>query len=287
MRDPIATWNTPSGVIRSFSSEVFSDTEEFLTESQFIYGGIYALNMGVYIIYAIIAALCFFLALKAGYQRTGLKEWIVKIGNLKPYEALVVISIIPLLVLTALLAARDYRLIETGLTYLILVLSCATALFLVRYLHANNRLPIISFICIFLFLTMTFPLLAFSIDAYSNLPRSEANGLQFIAENSELDGKAVSCSSLYQIMVYTEEPIAQIQSPRMNYGNLQKIEDQVIDMVVLRNTWYYYRAMRYDMSFKSNLYHKYLWEAEDAGFDRIYASPTFIIYTTDLTHNYN
>jgi len=123
-----------------------------------------------------------------------------------------------------------------------------------------------------LFLTLSFPVVAYSIDAYSSFPKSEAAGLEFLAKDTSLEGKTVAGSSLAQLGLYSPTFTNKTLFVTLEFNNTEA------NIVVFRNTYYYYRAMRFDLSFTDNRYTESLAAVESAKYNKIYYSPTFAIY---------
>ena len=253
---------------------------EFLTGTQFIYSSIYNLNKGVYFFYATLAVLgVVYIAARDYSEKRGIKNWASKLGGLKRSEALLALSIPILLILAFLLAEKAHDLIETGLTYIILALSCIIASVIAR-LHWLDRGIGRSFLAIgVLLLTLSFPVVAYSIDAYSSFPESEEDGLKFLVEEGSLKGKTIAGSDLRQLALYAQPPLSQTET--MNFGALGELDlsEKPPDMIVFRNTGYYYAAMRHELSFEDNRFTEYLAVVESSNYHKIYSSPTFEVYS--------
>ena len=262
----------------------FGVAKQYLTGTTFIYGSIHNLNKVIYFLYAIaaIAGILYVMA-RTYLEKSGIRDWISRIGGLKPSEAVMAFSIPFLLILTFLLAARAACLIETGLTFIILALSCIIASVIARSDHFGvNRRIICSVVVIgLLFLTLSFPAVAYSIDAYSSFPKSEEAGLKFLATSVPLGEKTISTNSGAQLALYLQSPIEgleRVDHTRRIKPDLTKINP---DIVVFRSTGYYLVAMRHDLSFEDNRFAEYLSFVESNKYDRIYSSSTFEVYSND------
>ena|GEM_PF-2689662 len=256
--------------------------QQYLTGTTFIYGSIYNLSKVIYFLYAIAAIIGILYVMVRSYsERSGIRDWISKIGGLKPSEAVIAFSIPLLLILTFLLAERAACLIETGLTFIILALSCIIASVIARSDHFGvNRRIICSVVVIgLLFLTLAFPAVAYSIDAYSSFPKSEEAGLKFLATSVPLGDKTIATNSGAQLALYLQSPIEgleRINLTRRIKPDLTKIQP---DLIVFRSTGYYLVAMRHDLSFEDNRFAEYSNFVESNKYDRIYSSSTFEVYS--------
>ncbi|MGB2798579.1 MAG: hypothetical protein WBC82_01815 [Dehalococcoidia bacterium] len=258
--------------------------QQYLTGTTFIYGSIHNLNKAIYFLYAIAAIVgILYISVRTYLKRSGIKDWISKIGGLKPSEAVMAISIPPLLILTFLLAETHTCLIETGLTFIILALSCIIASVIARSDHFwVNKKIICSVVMIgLLFLTLSFPAVAYSIDAYSSFPKSEEAGLKFLATSVPLGEKTIATNSGAQLALYLQSPVEgleRVDHTRRIKPDLTKIQP---DIVVFRSTGYYLVAMRHDLSFEDNRFAEYSNFVESNKYDRIYSSSTFEVYLND------
>jgi hypothetical protein len=132
-----------------------------------------------------------------------------------------------------------------------------------------------------LFLTLSFPVIAYSIDSYSNIPQSEEDGLKFLVEKGSLEGETVFGTNMVQLALYAPPSFYKTRFESFNRKGLWDLSEIKADMFAFRNTGYYYAAMRIDRSFENNRFNEYLAEIENAGYHRIYSSPTFNVYSVD------
>jgi hypothetical protein len=96
-----------------------------------------------------------------------------------------------------------------------------------------------------LFLTLTYPVVSYSIDSYTNFPASEESALQFIADEALTEKKTIYDGFGEQLLLYNNNFIQQ-NRPGENSSEWAEI-------IPIRNTSYYYRAMRHELSFSDNL----------------------------------
>ena len=87
--------------------------------------------------------------------------------------------------------------------------------------------------------------MSYSIDAYTNFPASEESALQFIADEALADKKTMYDGFGEQLLLYNNNFILQY---RPGENSLEWAE-----IIPIRNTGYYYRAMRHELSFSDNL----------------------------------
>lgn len=271
---PDSRWKSAGDLYESIWGGGFEVGKEYLAGTPFIYASIYKLNRAIYFLYAAAALMGILYILGRTYlEKRSIGKWLSQLGGINRIEACMALSTLPLIILTFLLAEKAHDLIETGLTYIILALSFIIASVIVRSGLANRKSGAYLLVVGVLFLALSFPVVAYSIDAYSSYPKSEANGLQFLAEEVPLDGKIVVGSNLEQLALYLE------YSPTDTKFLLLRLNKGEGDIAVFRNTGYYYAAMRFELSFEDNGYTRYLAKVENEKYDRIYSSPTFDIYS--------
>jgi len=280
--------STKPKVAQNLSQQVISTkpkvAQKYLIGTPFIYKNIYNLNKAIYILYAIIAIWgILYIIIRAYFEKKSIRNWIRNLLGLNPSETFMVFSILPLFIFTLLLAEVAHDLIETGLTYIILALSCLIASAISRlYHHITNKKIIHSMVTAWLlFLTLSFPIVAYSIDAYSSFPKSEEAGLKFLTD-TPLNEKIVAMTMANQLALYTQSPLDQakfinLHTPQV--PNLSKIQP---DLIVFRSTGYYYAAMRHDLSFKNNRFTEYMAMVENNKYDKVYSSPTFETYSKNI-----
>jgi len=267
------------GINQSLTPGGFEVTQEYLSGTRFIYKKIYSLNRGIYFLYAAAAILgLLYIAARTYTEKRSIGKWLSKLGGINRGEACLALSILPLLVLTFLMAARNPDLIETGLTYIILSLAVIIATVIVRSKWIDRRTAASFLMAGVLFLTLSFPIVAYSIDAYSSYPRSEEAGLNFLTAEVTLEGKTVTGWNLHQLALYSQPYPNQTQFVLLYSVNSQNLDEVKPDVVVFRNTGYYYAAMRNDLSFEDNSYTRLLAAVESSRYAKVYSSPTFEVY---------
>lgn len=272
---PAPPWFTggAAGLVGRLFPEDFGTAGEYLGGTPFIYANIYNLNKAIYYLYAAAALLgILYLAVNNYSREDGVRKWLARLGGIKRSEAAMVLSILPLILLTLLLAERAHDLIETGLTYMILALSCVIASAIVRSRWIDRKIASSVVVVGVLFLTISYPVVAYSIDAYSNFPKSERLGVEFLDLRVTLDGKTIAGTNIHQLALYSQASSAEIK-----YFNYRHKQEEA-DVAVMRNTAYYYIAMRFARSFENNAYTEYLEMIEDGRYNKVYSSSTFNVY---------
>jgi hypothetical protein len=266
-------WMTTETLYNKANPGSFEVGQRFLTGTPFIYGDIYSLNKGIYYLYAAAGLLGLVYTVAKEYiERRSIKKWLSSLGGVGRNEACLAISILPLVLLSFLLAEEAHVLIETGLTYIILAISCIIASVVMRWQLINRKAAPYFLALGVLFLTLTSPIVAYSIDAYSSIPKSEGEGLKFLSEEVPLNGKSVSMWQPNQLAFY-----AKLSSGQVDFKNFRK-QNLEPDIAVFRNTGYYYTAMRIDLSFEDNDFTKNLARIESEKYDKLYSSPTYEIF---------
>ncbi len=277
---PDSPWAVAEELRRGIMPERLGVGAEYLTGTQFVYSNIYNLNKGVYFFYAAIGALgVLYVAARAYIGKKSIKNWLSQLGGLKRSEAMLALSILPLLILSFLLAGKAHVLIETGLTYIILALSCIIASVMARSHWLDSGIGRSFLVIGVLFLTLSFPVVAYSIDAYSSFPESEENGLKFLVADGSLEGKTLAGDSLSQLALYAQPPLSQTEDMTLGALKALDLSEKPLDMIVFRNTGYYYAAMRDDLSFDRNRFTEYLAVVESSKYHKVYSSPTFEVYS--------
>ncbi len=255
----------------------------YLAGAPFIYGNIENLKRWIYILYAAAGMLAIlYVAAPTYYQERSIRNWLSKLGGLNPGEAFMAISVPLLALLTLLMVAIDPLLMARALTFVILALSCIIASVIVRLYRSGISKRTISAVMIgLLFLTLSFPIIAYSDDAHKSLSMSEGMGLEFLATEVPLDGKSIAMDAYYTLALYAEPILSQTRfawiCPRTGEPpDLARIQP---DLVVFPRTGYYFVAMRHDLSFEDNVYTQSKAILESSEYDRIYSSSTFEVYS--------
>jgi hypothetical protein len=291
IQEPSPTTQEPSPTTPRLSPEVseqagmmyrnitpggFDTTRQYLLGTPFIYGSIHRLNILIYITYALAAvAGILYLFFMTYFCQKSLKRCFLKFGGLSRNQLFMALSVVVLLALTVLLAERGHVLIERGLTFIILGLSCLIASIIVRLYHPGSIkkfvLPVV--LALTVFLTLSFPVVAYSVEAYTNFPASEQAGLEFLANDVLSEKRTLTTTSSGQLSLYTLN-FTPVKPPKDDFSKGAEI-------VVFRSTGYYYTAMRHDLSFEDNGFTRYRAAVSNYdGYHRIYLNQSTEIYAT-------
>ena len=274
-----SVWTTE--VTESIFPGEFETTKRFLFGTPFIYEGIHNLNRGIYFLYAFLGVAAvgsIFYISRSRWKR--IRDFIKNFGGLSKGEAFLAISVPVLIILTILLGERGHVLIERGLTFTILAISGVVASIIIRIYEPATRVIkrfiILAMIVVILFLTLSFPVVAYSIDAYTSFPISEEAGLKFLADYVPLDEKTLADTAGGQMALYRPyiaEPVWLRSESSLEKG----------DVFAFRMSGYYNAAMRNDLSFENNWFTRYQDEVDNSNkFARIYSNPTTVIYIKRL-----
>lgn len=261
---------------------------KFIVGSPFIYPEIYLLNQLIYIGYVIMAIILLFYLVQSSSKpaKRGIKTKIIdairkvgyKNGVLLTTALLYILLIIILVILT-----NAYVLIERGLSLFILLISLFISSNIIKIQKSstnnkvktkNNKYKTVCSTSIVLLVVLSYPIVSYSIDAYNSFPQSENYGLQFLTSDIPLNDKIITIGMPGQLSGYTKPPT--------NYAftyKLQSISERQPDIIVFRNTDYFYMSMRRDLSFENNSYTRLYEEVNSSKlYDKIYASETFKIF---------
>jgi hypothetical protein len=243
----------------------------------FIYSSISTLNRIIYAVYGLMVLLSIGLVFLINYRKSrNIRSFILEIGGLSRKRLFLIIAAPLLLIVAILLAERTPDLMERGLTMAIISISgiiasitCGLYNPVKRWI---NRLVVSLSVIVLLFLAMSFPIVSYSIDAYSSFPISERNGLEFTAEKVNLENKILADTSGHQSVLFEPE-VKEIRSIIRN----SSIEQ--IDVFIIRSTGYYYAEMRFDFSFKDNRISRFKDSLSNStNIIGIYTSPTVSVY---------
>jgi len=278
---PGSRWGGAQELYQGMTPSGFGVAQEYLLGTPFIYRNIYSLNKGVYLFYAAAVILGIVYTVARTYaEKKSIRNCLSRLGGLSQGEIFMALSVPLLLILALLLAENAHDLIETGLTFIMLVLSCIIASIISRSFQYGIRRRIIHSLLIVtaLFLTLSFPVIAYSIDAYTSIPESEEAGLEFLASNFSLYGKTLAMSSASQLALYGRFPS---QTKLVSFADPEVVDLSRImpDLIVFRSTNSYYVIMRFDLSFENNRYSEYLAMVNQNKYDKLYSSPTFEVYS--------
>ena len=255
----------------------FQITPQFLVGKAFIYEGIYNVNKAIYYLYALLAAAGVgYILYRTRRQCNRWRVFLSQRGGLSDSELFLVISIPMLLVFIILLAESQHVLIERGLTFAVLVLAGLIASTAARIYQVaaqfTRKLFSYLLVVIVLFLSLSFPVVAYSIDAYSSFPVSEESALKFMAAYVPLDTMNLATNSQGQISLYRHDIASS--------GGLDTSWSiKLGDVLAFRRTGYYYASLRHDLSFEDNWFTRYLSIVEGSNeFGIIYFNPTTSIF---------
>jgi hypothetical protein len=251
--------------------------QQFIFGNAFIYPNIYTLNKAVYILYAllVLTAIGVVLVRTRRYKKTW-RDYMADRGGLSRPQWVFIISAPLFLLAAVLMSEHSHNLLERGLTPAILAIggvisSIATGWY--DRVKPNLRKAIAGFtVLILLLITLAFPVIAYSIDAYSSFPESEERGLEFVAANIALDKKIFVSQYPNQMTLFQPD----IMEP-LDFQEAPPAGQECV--YYLSSTAYYYAAMRVNFSFTDN-YATRLRELLNASSQvkSIYVSPTTAIF---------
>jgi hypothetical protein len=222
----------------------------FILGNTFIYSDIYTLNKAVYVLYALLVITAIGAVLvRTRQQRITWSNYLADRGGLSRPQWVLVISAPVFIMAAILMSEHDPTLLERGLTMAILAMAGVTASIVtgwydraktnLRRVIAGVTVPVL------ILLTLAFPVITYSIDAYSGFPVSEEKGLEFVADNFNLKDKVFVSGFPNQMTLFQPDVIkglASLGTPKADQG----------DVFLLSSTAYYYAAMRLDLSFTDN-----------------------------------
>jgi hypothetical protein len=270
--------NNAGRIINNVLPDEFSTGQKFVQGTQYIYKNIYSQNKGIYFLLAAVALLGIIIALTISLiRKKNFKKWIKGLGSFKPGEILLIAAIPLLAILSLLLAENAHDLIETGLTYIVLCLACIISSFVFRWHWFKHKIPALVITAGVLFLTLTFPIVIYGIDAYSSPALSEKYGLKFVASTTPIDGRSIGGDFLTQLNLYIPSSVKNINK----YS--QDFEAAKPEIAVFSKSGFYYQSMRFAFSFENNGYTRSLAMVENLKYKKVYSSPTFKVYLKDLT----
>ena len=202
-----------SGIIPPISDMFPSDfptSRLYIFGSPFIYTSIYTLNKLVYVLYGLIVVAAMITVF--WYTQRKNRNWKVslkQLGGLSRNQWFLIICIPLFLIAAVLLAENSHDLIERGLTMAILTISGVIASVVVDFYEGVSlkikRLTTGLVTVVFLLLVFTFPVITYSLDAYSSFPKSEEQGLKFLNENISFADKILVASFRQQMILYQTE----------------------------------------------------------------------------------
>ncbi len=265
------------GEQRNVLPQDLTTATQFAFGRAFIYESIFNINRIIYLLYGLLSvtAVVFVLA-RTWRQKISWKHFMRRLGGMTRKQLFMILSLMVLVLLAILLSQRTHDLIERALTFAILTMSAVfvSTLSIYYFRIKKNCRKIVAggMTLILLFLTLSFPLVAYSIDAYSSFPASEKAGLEFVSDNISLSDKELICSFGQQIILFQPE----VKSVR-NAISPRALESG--DVFVIRQTGYYYAAMRFDFSYEENRIARHRQAlTESTGVNHIYYNPTTAVF---------
>ena len=272
----ISIWtaaDTGAELIKSLTPGDFPRTAKYLFGTAFVYSPIHTLNKSIYFLYAAVAAAVTVWALTANLLRLkSIKTWVMRLGGLGRSQWFLLIAAPLLLILTVLLGEYErgeYGLTERSLTFIILTLSSIIASVLLKPLSSRvlERAKIWFCVVLVVILTLSFPIISYSKDAYTSIPESELSAVGFVESHKLVAVKPVDG---HEFIVPGFQPAG------WNWDTNLPLQ---YNSVMFRSTRYYYHAMRTDLSFSDN---KFIRARETIvngnEYNKIYNSPTTEIF---------
>jgi len=198
-------------------------------------------------------------------------------------NAVVIITAFVYIAFTIVLVmiSHAFVLIERGLSFFILLISLYIAsniyFFESPFKKKECELKVKKYISVggvacLLLVVITFPIISYSIDAYNSYPPSEESGLEFLSTSVFLVNKTLYMGSPGQLNAYVSS------TPNLT---IRRMSSKQLDIVVLRQSAYYYYSLRLDCSFEDNAYTRFEnGITHNNTYDKIYTNPTFGIYVS-------
>jgi hypothetical protein len=164
-------------------------------------------------------------------------------------------------------------LLGRGLVVFILMGSICLALYLSNSVKIRRLKTVFAFSFI-AFLVFTFPIIAYSKEAYNTFTPSAESGLVFLSGNLNLSEVSVSMTSDQQLASY-----ADLTKNLTLTGFPPNLTNQKPTVVVLRENAFYFLAMRYDLSLTNNSYTQLDGNlSQNALYDKVYSNSKFDIF---------
>jgi len=265
---------TGADLVKSLMPGDFPRTTKYLFGTAFVYSPIHTLNKSIYFIYAAVAAVVTVWALTANLLRLkSVKTWVMGLGGLSRSQWFLLIATPVLLILTVLLGEYElgeYGLTERSLTFIILTLSAIIASILLKSLSSEVLQRAKTWFCVVLvvILTLSFPVVSYSKDAYTSIPESELSAAGFVESHKLVVVKPVDGQEII---------FPGFQPAGWNWDT-KKLPLQY-NSVMFRSTGYYYHAMRTELSFSDNEFVQARETFINGNeYNKIYSSPTTEIF---------
>ncbi|MDY6917845.1 MAG: hypothetical protein SVP26_07885, partial [Chloroflexota bacterium] len=251
----------------------------------FIYSGIYNVMRAIYLLYGFIAmTLLLHKLVRTFLQERSIRKWVSGLGGLTRSQVFVGLSLAAVFLLTVLLTERGHGiggLTERGLTFLVLLSSCLIGSLLVEAFTSRKGkvLSNVLILILVVFLTLSFPAMAYKSEASLSIPVSEEEGVRFLAENVALDEKTLAMAGVGQLAYFPEATYARPNFASIGLPWPEVVADIEADIAVFRRTDYYYAAMARDLSFEDNAVTEYLGIlSNSSSHNRVYSNPAFDVF---------
>jgi hypothetical protein len=235
--------------------EDLNTAQQYTLGNAFIYSDIFNLNKAIYLIYGLLAITTTGIILIRTYRkRRDWRDYLINRGGLSRQQIVLIICMPLFLLATVLMSEHAHDLLERALTPAILVMSGIIASITISLYNEVKALikKLIAYMAVFilLFLTLSFPVVTYSIDAYSSFPLSEKSGLEFVANNVPLKEKILVDTFKQQMPLFQSD---------ITGGTILSLKPSLDrgDVFILRSTGYYYAAMRFEFSFTDNKVTRY------------------------------
>jgi hypothetical protein len=225
--------------------------------------------------------LAFFFLLRDSKFRIYVRKWRIHTAITscdKKQAILVAAAIIYIMfaILSGIMNSPD--LLERGLTFAVLMAAASISRSITKssFWNRQNYCRCQLFpVALMSALAITYPVVAYSTEAYNSFPFSEKAGLDFLAHRVDLTGRTVAIPYEGQLAIY-EVDLSSTHFYVLHGPQIWNLEYLHPDVFVYRQTGYYNAAIRWDKSFEQNRYSQY--EIDLRSYNRIYYSHSFQIY---------
>ena len=258
----------------------------------FAFPTILIINITAYLSYGIIMIFFVSLFILSNHRKNqGIKHNIFNIiskhGHIRTYLFCVIcLSAI----MTALLGMLSFTLIERGLSLFIFFSSIyILSMFRLmsrKYRHNihtqhvariffKRKYPMIFFVIWVVTLAFAYPIIAYSIDSYTSIPQSENIGLEHISTVADFQDKSVHIAMPGQLAYYLE-PEVNFSYYTSSYANYEELN---VNILIYRNTAYYFIGMRSEASLDNNSYTRSIDNISISDdFNKVYSSSTVDVF---------
>jgi hypothetical protein len=176
-------------------------------------------------------------------------------------------------------------LLERGLSFSVLMATAFIVYVTLSSSHALSlnckRMSSLHWISVlFVFLAVTYPVVAYSTESYNSFPFSERAGLAFIVRTELIQSRSVAMPYYNQLVTYNVDGSSTKFFP-LHGRYILDFDSKQPDVFVYRTTGYYNAVLRWDRSFEQNRYVKY--EINLQSYNLIYVSPSVRIFLRNET----